>query len=140
MAGQGSHAAAEGRDMAVGGDGAEQAQLLLGLAHAVGGWRREPGQRHDVGLTEGRYGQHHWREVGVENLGGALGVEAVVGGGGPETEADAGRHTPSPTSALPGHVVADAHGLEVAQPRGGVVDELAEITAVDDHAHALDGE
>ncbi len=58
----------------------------------------------------------------------------------PETIADAGFDAPGAAAPLVGVGAADAHRLEPRQPDVGLVARHAHKTAVDDDAHALDGQ
>ena len=140
MARQHGHASTQSCGLSVAIQCAKQPQLGQ-CPLQVGCWRRcEPGHRGDVRLAESSYGQRHGSQVGIFDFGVPLQLHAVVGGRGPQAVAHPWGHAPGASGALQGHVVADAHRLQMAQTVGGVEHELAAVAAVHHDAHALDGQ
>ena len=100
----------------------------------------EKGELRRIGDAPDRAVEHEPRKIGGENLGRGVRLKSAVRGLLPQTIADARLHAARAPAPLVGVGFADAHRREPREPDVRLVDGDAHEAAVDDDAHALDGE
>ena len=132
------HGAAELRDAAIGkgaevgeeGGGGGERALWWWIGEGEFGGRGAPGEA--IEQQAGQFGFEHFRAV--------EGRQAAMQGWGPDADGDARRFSARPPGALLGGGAADAQGGEPGEPGCGIKPWGASPAAIDDNAHAGDGE
>ena len=140
MAGERGHTATAGRDCAHCVDRAECLQQIACLAETECRRRSKPRQRLGFTSTPGGDGEQHLRQVRFQYLRPAVFLHPGFSSGTPQAVASAWGYAAGTAGALPGHVPADAHGLQPAQAALRVEDKLAAQSRVYDYAYILYGE
>ena len=139
MAGESRHLPTCGRDRAFGIDGSQSLQQAARLAQAEGRRRSHPRESLRLAAAPCCYGKHGLCKVGFKDFRLAVLLHSGFGARAPETVANARGHAAGSAGSLPGHVPADAHGLQPAQAILRVEHRLAAKPGVDDYAHVFYG-
>ena len=121
-------------------DGAEGLEEFFGAADGVGGWIVEPAEGAWVGDAPFEEIEEQRGEVAVEDFGGSVWREALLGGGGPHAIAGPGAEAACAAGALVGRVDGDLHGFESREAVAGVEGLFAGVAAVDYDFDSFDGE
>ena len=130
---------AQGRDPAV-VQSTQAGQEPFGRLDGGLGRRLEPAKAPDVGLAPCLQSQHGRGQVGPLDLGGVEGRSASVLTLGPEPQAASRSQPAGSTGPLGGRRATDLAQFQAVEPTGRVVRGEPGQAAVDDGAHALDGQ
>lgn len=120
-------------------DGAEGREEFFGAAEGCCRGIVEPAEGVGIGDAPFEEVEHEGCEVAVEDFGGTVWREALLGGGGPHSIAGSGAEAAGSACALVGGVDGDLDGFECGEAGAGVEGGFAGVAAVDHNADALDG-
>ena len=127
-------------DAPVAVEGADLRQERAGFLERGARRRIEKGELRRIGDAPEGAVERETGKIGGENFRRGVGLKAAVRGLLPQPIANAWLRAPRAPASLVGVGSADAHCLESSEADVGLIDRNAHEPAVDDDAHALDGQ